>query len=109
MEELAEKASFFGNHSILDILKTFATHLKLQLTSMMIDAIKSDSFQAVEILNTLMIQNQVPITHNIVDLAKNRKILKIVKAFNTGEYDIEQIKDEAMLRIRESTLITGKH
>ena len=106
LETLADEASFYGNHLILEQMKNKAQ--ALPLASLMTNAINSDSFEAVSIMKVFMKDNKVPVTQDMINLALERKLTDVVETLLPGKYDMEQRKNNYMIKDEENDNITGR-
>ena len=106
MGNLADRASFYGNHLILEQMKNKAQ--VLPLASLMTNAINSDSFKTVSIMRTIMEDNKVPVKQDMINLALERKLTDVVETLLPGKYDMEQRKNNYMIKDKENDNITGR-
>ena len=106
LETLADEASFYGNHLILEQMKNKAQVLPLR--SLMTNTINSDSFKAVSIMKTILEDNKVPVTQDMINLALERKLTDVVETLLPGKYDMEQRKNNYMIKDKENDNITGR-
>ena len=123
--KLADKASFYGNHSILNIIQNiegedinsldastasglcgFVTNLarswfskKLPHKLMMENAIKSDSADSVVVVSQMMKKNGITITSAMKDTAQKRGISKIIETLTGDPYDAEREKENVRVSI----------
>ena len=105
LENLADRASFYGSHLILEQMKNKAQ--ALPLASLMTNAINSDSFKAVSIMKTILEDNKVPVTQDMINLALERKLTDVVETLLPGKVDMEQRKKNYMIKDKENDNITG--
>ena len=73
----------------------------------MTNAINSDSFEAVSIMKTMMEDNKVPVTQDMINLALERKLTDVVETLLPGKYDMEQRKNNYIVKDKENDNITG--
>ena len=106
MDELADQAAMFGNISILQILKEFSKHLKLP--SLFKNTIFSDNHEAAAIVKEMMDENYVIVTQDMMDLAEERKVTKMIDLIRPGNCDMEQRKNNYLRKDKENYTITGK-
>ena len=106
MDELADKAALFGNISILENLKEFSMHLKL--TSLFRNTIFSDNHEAAAIVKEMMDENYVIVTQDMMDLAEERKVTKMIDLIKPGNCDVDQRKNNYLCKDKENYTITGK-
>ena len=106
MGNLADQASFHGNHLILEQMKNKSQ--VLPLVTLMTNAINSDSIEAVTIMKTVMEDNKVPVTQDMINLALERKLTDVVETLLPGKYDMEQRKNNYMIKDKENDNITGR-
>ena len=123
--KLADKASFYGNHSILDIIQNiedektnsldastatglcgFVTNLvstwfspKLPHKLMMENAIKSDNFETVAIVSQIMGKNGMTVTSAMKQTAQKRGVTKIIETLTGIPYEAEHEKENVRLSI----------
>ena len=105
MENLADRASFYGNRLILEQLQNKAK--VLPLASLMTNAINSDSFETVSIIKTMMEDNKVPVTQDMINLALERKLTDVVETLLPGKVDMEQRKNNYIIKDKENDNIRG--
>ena len=124
--KLADKASFYGNHSILDIIQNiedektnsldastatglcgFVTNLarswfspKLPHKLMMENAIKSDSAASVVVVSQMMRKNGITVTSAMKQTAQKRGVSKIIETLTGVPYDAEHEKENVRLSIQ---------
>ena len=106
MDELADKAALFGNHSILENLKEFSMHLKLP--SLFKNTILSDNHEAAAVVKEMMDENDVTVTQDMLDLAEERKGTKMLSLLRPGNFDMDQRKNSFLLKDKAKYTITGK-
>ena len=108
MDELADEAAFYGNNSILEILREFSRNLKL--TSLLKNTIHSDNHEAVAVVKEMMDKNDVTVTKNMIDLAETRKVTKILELLRPGKYYMDQRRrrKKMLLKNKENNRITGE-
>ena len=118
LTKLADWASFYGNHSILNIIQKIkdedtnsldastATGLygfvmnlastwfspKLPHKLMMENAIKSDNFETVAIVSQMMRKNGMTVTSAMKQTAQKRSVTKIIENLTGIPYDAEHEK-----------------
>ena len=97
MEVLADLASFFGNHNILEILEPKSRSLPVE--NMMMRAIESDSSEAVAVVRRMLTQNLIPVSQIMIDTAQERKVADIINILSPGQFDAEQEKKNCRLKI----------
>ena len=108
MDELADQAALFGNRSILENLKEFSMDLKL--LKLFKNAILSDNHEAASVVKEMVDENDVTVTQDMLDLAEERKVTKIINFLRPGnyDYDIDQRKNSFLLKDKANYTITGK-
>ena len=106
MDELADKAALYGNHFILENLKEFSMHL--ELPSLLKNTILSDNHAAAAVVKEMMDENDVSVTQDMMDLAEERKVTKMLEIIRPGKFDMDQRKNNYLLKKKEKTIITGK-
>ena len=105
MDTLADKAALFGNLSILENLKEFSMHLKLP--SLFENTILSDNHEAAAVVKEMMDENDVSVTQDMMDLAEKRKVTKMLEIIRPGKFDMDQRKNNYLLKKKENYTITG--
>ena len=83
-------AALFGNHSILENLKELSMHLKLP--SLFKNTILSDNHEAAAVVKEMMDENDVSVTQDMMDLAEERKVTKMLEIVRPGKYRVSQKK-----------------
>ena len=108
MDELADEAAWFGNHSVLENIKEFSSHLKL--TSLFKKTICSDNHEAVAVVKEMMDENDVTVTEDMMDLSETRKVTKILELLRPGKYDMDQRRRRKyfLLKNKKNDRITGE-
>ena len=71
------------------------------------NAINSDCYEAVSIMKTIMEDNKVPVTEDMINLALERKLTDVVETLLPGKYDMEQRKNNFLIKNKENDNITG--
>ena len=125
LTKLAYKASFYGNHSILNIIQQiededtksldsstasglcgFVTNLarswfskKLPHKLMMENAIKSDSPDSVVVVSQMMRKNGITVTSSMKQTAQMRGVTKIIETLTGVPYDADHEKENVRLQI----------
>ena len=106
MDELANKAALYGNHSILENLKELSMHLKLP--SLFKNTILSDNHEAAAVVKEMMDENYVTVSQDMMDLLEERKVTKMVDLINPGNCNMDQMKNNYLRKDKENYTITGK-
>ena len=125
LTKLADKASFYGNHSILNIIQQiededtnsldastasglcgFVTNLarswfspKLPHKLMMENAIKSDSADSVVVVSQMMRKNGITVTSAMKQTAQMGGVSKIIETLTGVPYDADHEKETIRLSI----------
>ena len=97
LEELADLASFLGNHNILKILELNSRSLPVE--NMMMQAIESDSSEAVAVVRRMLTANTITVSQIMIDTAQERKVADIINILSPGQFDAEQEKKNCRLKI----------
>ena len=125
LTRLAYQASFYGNHSILNIIQQiededtnsldastasglcgFVTNLarswfspKLPHKLMIENVIKSDSPDSVVVVSQMMRKNGITVTSSMKQTAQMRGVTKIIETLTGVPYDAEREKENVRLSI----------
>ena len=59
-------------------------------------------------MKTIMEDNKVPVTEDMINLALERKLTDVVETLLPGKYDMEQRKINYMIKDKENDNIRGK-
>ena len=111
MDELADKAALYGNHSILENLKEFSMHL--ELLTLFKNAIHSDNYEAAAVVKKMMDENYVTVTQDMMDflffmMAEKRKVTKMIEIIKPGSDNMDQRINDYLLKDKAYYIITGK-
>ena len=107
LTKLADEASFYGNHLILEQMQHKSNILPLE--SLLTRAINSDSPESVDVIHKMMIKNGITVTWQIIQTAQKRGITKVIWTLTGVPYDAEHEKENVRLSIlsQEDQSITG--
>ena len=118
LTKLADEASFYGNHFILNIIQQIEDEDMNSLDAstgllphklMMENAIKSDSPDSVAVVSQMMRKNGITVTSAMKETAQKRGVSKIIETLTGVPYDAEHEKENVRLSIlsQEDQSITG--
>ena len=74
----------------------------------MTQAINSDSPKSVDVIHEMMVKNGMTITQDMINLALERKLTDVVETLLPGKYDMEERKNNYMIKDKENDNITGR-
>ena len=74
----------------------------------MTQAIHSDSPKSVNIVHEMMVKNGMTITQDMINLALERKLTDVVETLLPQKYDMEERKNNYMIKDKENDNITGR-
>ena len=97
LEELADRASFYGNHLILEQIKHKSKVLPLE--SLLTHAINSDSPKSVAAIHEMLVKNGMNVTWEMIQTAQKRGVTKIIETLTGDPYNAEHEKKEVRLSI----------
>ena len=97
LENLADRASFFGNNLILEQMKDKSKVLPLEF--LLTQVIISDSPESVDIVHKMMIKNGMNVTWNMIQTARKRGVTKIIETLTGVPYDADHEKENVRLSI----------
>ena len=108
LENLADWASFLGNHLILEEIQHKSKVLPLE--SLLTQAINSDSPESVDIIHKMLTKNGMTVTWEMIQTAQKRGVNKIIETLTGVPYDADHEKEKVRLSIlrREDKTITGR-
>ena len=108
LTKLADKASFYGNHFILNIIQQIKNEHMNSL--MMENAIKSDSPDSVVVVSQMMRKNGITVTSAMKQTAQMRGVSKIIETLTGVPYDADHEKENVRLSILsgDDKTIAGK-
>ena len=90
----------------MENLKECSMHLKLP--SLFKNTILSDKHEAAAVVKEMMDENDVTVTQDMLDLAEERKVTTILEIIRPGSDDMDQRKNDYLLKDKENYTITGK-
>ena len=97
MEKLTDRASFYGNHGILEQIHHKSKDL--QLETLLIQAINSDSPESVTAICKMMKDNEMTVTWDMIQAAQKRGVTKIIETLIEVPYDADHEKENVRLSI----------
>ena len=83
--------------SILKILEPKSRSLPVE--DMMMQAIESDSSEAVAVVRRMLTQNMIPVSTIMIETAQERKVADIINILSPGQFDAEQEKRNCIMII----------
>ena len=103
-------ASYFANTTMLNILKPFSNNLPVPLLDeMMEEAVLSDSKEAVTIVMNILRDHDHPHSVGIINTARSRGLVKIIKLLDTDYQDTTEQKQSLIQAVSDRTAsIQGK-
>ena len=90
----------------MENLKEFSMDLKL--LKLFKNAILSDNHEAAAVVKEMMDENDVTVTQDMLDLAGERKVTTMLEIIRPGSDDMDQRKNDYLLKDKENYTITGK-
>ena len=91
LEELADKASIYGNHLILEQMQH--KFQVLPLAYLLSHAIISDSHESVAVIHEMLTKNGKNVTWEMIQTAQKRGVTKIIETLTRVPYDAEREKE----------------
>ena len=97
LEKLADEASFYGNHLILEQMQHKSKFLPLE--SLLPIVIRSDSPESVAIIHEMMTKNGMNVAGEMIQTAQKRGVTKIIETLTGEPYNADHEKENVRLRI----------
>ena len=108
MVKLADRASFYGSHFILEEMQEISKVLPLE--SLLTNTINSDSPDSVTVVKKMMVKNGMNVSQDMIQTAKKRGVTNIIETLTGDPYNAEHEKENARLGILngDDKTIAGK-
>ena len=97
LENLADWASFYGNHLILEQIQHKSKFLPLE--SLLTLSINSDSPVSVDIVHEMLTKNGMTVTWEMIQTAQTRGVTKIIETLTGVPYDADHEKENVRMSI----------
>ena len=82
--------------------------MHLKLPSLFKNTVFSDNHEAAAVVKEMMDENDVTVTQDMLDLAGERKVTTMLEIIRPGSDDMDQRKNDYLLKDKENYTITGK-